>query len=137
MGGISGISGIHCCGSTDWSLLLNTSTDIISFDAYNYADSLSTYTADVEKFLQRGGTIAWGIVTNFDEALEKETTASLFDRLGEAMAPYTRDGFSIKQLAAQSILTPSCGLATLSIDGATEALHLLAELSQKIRSRYC
>ena len=137
LAGISGISGIHCCGSTDWSLLLRSSTDIISFDAYNYADSLSTYAADVNDYLRQGGTIAWGIVTNCDESLEKETVPSLYDRLGEAMAPYTREGITFKQLAAQSILTPSCGLATLSIDAATEALHLLSELSEKMRSRYC
>ncbi len=135
--GISGISGIHCCGSTDWSLLLRSSADIISFDAYNYADSLSTYTADVQTFMNRGGAIAWGIVTNMDESLQQETVPSLYDRLGEAMAPYTRGGLSIKQLAAQSILTPSCGLATLSIEAATEALHLLAELSEKMRAKYC
>lgn len=137
LAGISGISGIHCCGATDWSLLLRSSADVISFDAYNYADSLATYTAEVQDFLRQGGTIAWGIVTNMDESLQKETVASLYDRLGEAMAPYTREGLSFKQLAAQSILTPACGLATLSIEAATEALHLLAELSATMRSKYC
>ena len=63
-GGISGIKGIHCCGNTDWSVLLGTSTDIINFDAYNYGQSLSLYPAEVAKFLGRKGAIAWGIVPN-------------------------------------------------------------------------
>jgi len=56
--GISGLKGIHCCGNTDWSVLLETSADIISFDTYNYAQSLSHYPSQVKKFLDRGGTIA-------------------------------------------------------------------------------
>jgi len=70
--GISGLKGVHCCGSTDWSVLLDTSADILSFDAYNYAQSLSLYPAEVKKFLERGGAIAWGIAPNNEEALAKE-----------------------------------------------------------------
>ena len=134
--GISGLKGVHCCGSTDWSLLLKSSTDILSFDAYNYADSLSTYPAEVKAFLKRGGTIAWGIVTNDEESLKKESVASLHDRLGEAMVPFTRDGIPFKQIIAQSILTPSCGLASISPEAAIEALHLLTALSDKLKRKY-
>lgn len=136
LSGIQGLKGVHCCGGTDWSLLLKSSIDVLSFDTYNYADSLSCYPAEVKAFLTRGGAIAWGIVTNDEESLKKETLASLYDRLGEAMAPFTRNGFSLKQLVAQGILTPCCGLASLSPEAAERALQLLAELSAKLRSRY-
>ncbi len=79
--GISGLKGIHCCGNTDWPILLETSVDILSFDAYNYAQSLSLYPAEVAKFLERKGTIAWGIIPNDEESLAKESVASLKDRL--------------------------------------------------------
>ena len=134
--GIDGLKGVHCCGSTDWSLLLKASTDVLSFDAYNYADSLSCYTAEVQAFLERGSTIAWGIVPNDEEAVAKESLASLYDRLGEAMAPFTREGIPFKQLVAQGLLTPSCGLASMSPEAATQVLELLAELSAKLRGRY-
>ena len=135
-GGISGLKGIHCCGNTDWSVLLKTSVDIINFDAYNYAQSLSLYPAEVKKFLDRQGTIAWGIVPNDAESLAKESASSLKDRLEEAMAPFTRHDIPLRQLIEQGLLTPSCGLASLSVEAADRALELLTELSARIRQRY-
>ncbi|HAV10640.1 MAG TPA: methionine synthase [Dehalococcoidia bacterium] len=134
--GIEGFKGVHCCGSTDWSLLLASSADVISFDAYNYADSLSTYVSEVIAYLKRGSAIAWGIVPNDEETLAKESVASLADRLGEAMAPFTKDTISYKQLIAQSLITPSCGLPSLSFEAAELALSLTADLAARLRSKY-
>ena len=134
--GIKGIKGLHCCGNTNWSVILDTTIDILSFDAYNYASSLSTHSAKVKSFLERGGSIAWGIVPNEEEALAKESSASLRDRLEEAMAPFTRDGVKFKQIIAQGLITPSCTLASLSLEVANLALELTAKLSRDLRSRY-
>ena len=135
-GGISGLKGVHCCGNTDWPVLLATTTDIISFDAYNYGQSLSLYPEEVKKFLDRQGTIAWGIIPNDEATLPGETAASLQDRLEEAMAPFTRKGVRFEQLLRQSLLTPCCGLASLADnEAAILALELLVELSERIRKR--
>jgi len=137
LGGISGLKGVHCCGNTDWPVLLETSIDILSFDSYNYAQSLSLYPAETKRFLDRGGTIAWGIVPNNNEALAGESVSSLQDRLEEAMAPFTRKGIPFRQLVRQGLLTPSCSLTPLAgEEAAAQALALLAELSIKIRKRY-
>ena len=134
--GIKGTKGLHCCGNTNWSVLLDTKIDILSFDAYNYASSLSTHSDKVKSFLGRGGSIAWGIVPNEEEALAKESLSSLRDRLEEAMAPFTRDGVKFRQLIAQGLITPSCGLESLSLEAASQALELTSKLSQDLRSRY-
>ncbi|MBI3930461.1 MAG: methionine synthase [Chloroflexi bacterium] len=134
--GINGLTGVHCCGNTDWSVLLATSADILSFDTYNYAQSLSLYPKEVKRFLDGGGAIAWGIVPNEAETLAGETAASLKDRLEEAMSPFTRKGIRFKQLIEQGLLTPSCTLIPLGEEGAGRALELLAELSINIRKRY-
>ena len=136
IGGIRGVKGLHCCGNTDWSVLLDTKIDILSFDAYNYASSLSTHSDKVKSFLERGGSIAWGIVPNDEEALGKESLSSLCDRLEEAMAPFTRDGVKFRQIIAQGLITPSCGLASLSPEAASQALEFAAKLSRDLRSRY-
>jgi len=134
--GIKGTKGLHCCGNTNWSVLLDTPIDILSFDAYNYASSLSAHSDKVKSFLEGGGSIAWGIVPNEEEALVKESLSGLRDRLEEAMAPFTRDGVKFKQLIAQGLITPSCGLESLSPEAASQALELTAKLSHDLRSRY-
>ena len=134
--GIKGIKGLHCCGNTNWSVILDTTINILSFDAYNYASSLSTHSGKVKSFLERGGSIAWGIVPNEEESLVKESLPSLRDRLEEAMAPFTRDGVQFKQIIAQGLITPSCTLAGLSLEAANQALELTAKLSQDLRRRY-
>lgn len=133
---ILGLRGLHCCGGTDWSLLLALPIDILSFDAYNYAGSLSAYVEAVQSFLAKGGAIAWGIVPNSEEALAKERVAELKDRLEDAMAPFVTADLPFKQLLTQSLITPSCGLASVSKEAAEQALSDLADLSGTMRKRY-
>jgi hypothetical protein len=136
--GISGLKGIHCCGQSDWSVILKTGLDILGFDAYNYGPSLALYPQDVKRFIVGGGVIAWGIVPNEADILKKETINSLLDRFEEAVSPLTRQGFdfSFRRLIAQSLITPSCGIAGLSPEGAEMALELLTDLSLKVRSKW-
>lgn len=134
--GITCPKGIHCCGSTDWSLLLKLPIDIISFDAYNYLDSLLCYETELTTYIERGGAIAWGIVPNDEEILRNETLSSLLDRFNEALASLTKIGLPIKTLIAQSIITPSCGLASLSEDAAEQVLAMLSQITEKVRQQY-
>jgi len=134
--GISGLKGIHCCGNTDWTVLLKTKLDILNFDTYNYAESVTLYPDEIRKFMARGGAIAWGIIPNDGSSVGKETVASLRDRLEEAMAPFTRNGVRFKDLAAHSLLTPSCTLVPLGEEGAAQVLELLTGLSDEMRKKY-
>lgn len=135
-GGISGVPGIHCCGNTDWPVLLRSNVGILSFDAFNYAESLALYLAEVKEFLIKKRTIAWGIVPNESKMIAAETVPSLKDRLEEAIAPFTRNGVPFRQVLEQSLVTPSCGLASLTGDEVERVLQLLTELSAAMRKRY-
>jgi hypothetical protein len=136
LSGIQGLKGVHCCGGTDWPLLLKLPIDVLSFDAYNYLDSLLCYRSEVVSFIKGGGSIAWGIVPNDADILVKETPSSLYDRFNAAIAQFAVDGLTVEEIAANSLITPTCGLASLTPGKADEALFLLKILSKKVGDRY-
>lgn len=107
------LSGIHCCGNTDWSLLAETDIDIINFDAYAYLDSLLLYPESIKVFLKRGGYLAWGIVPT-SEDIAKETPESLFKKLVSGIDILTKKLVPKDLIISNSILAPSCGMGTLS-----------------------
>lgn len=131
--GISGLRGVHCCGNTDWSLVLETSPDILHFDAYNYGESLTLYPEEVKAFLEQGGVIAWGIVPDNEEALAKEDVSTLLSRLDELRDRLARKGVDRAMLTERCLVTPSCGLGGMSPEGAEKALMLLAQVSAELR----
>lgn len=133
--GIEGLKGVHCCGNTDWSILMSTSADILNLDAYQYATTLSLYPEDVSAFLDRGGIIAWGIVPA-GPAVMGETADSLIERLHGAMDLLVQKGLSLDKLLAAGMITPSCGTGSLDPKVAERALALTADVSAKMRARY-
>lgn len=134
--GLDCIKGIHCCGNTDWSLILETSVNVINYDAYNYASSLAIYKDKVNEFIAKGNAVSWGIVPTDEEHILQETASSLKDRLEETIAPFARGGIPFKDILRQSLVTPSCGLTMPTEEAAERALELTSELSKKMRSRY-
>jgi methionine synthase II (cobalamin-independent) len=134
--GISGLKGIHCCGNTDWSVLLQTSLDVLNFDAYNYGESISLYPAEVKSFLARGGVLAWGIVPNNEDNISKETAASLVERLVETMGLLSKKSINYETIKSQCLITPSCSLASMSPDAAASALEITAQVSAEFRRKH-
>jgi hypothetical protein len=133
--GIEGLKGVHCCGNTDWSLLLSTSVDILSLDAYEYAESLALYPEEVGAFLERGGMIAWGIAPASDQALE-ETVDSLVERFWDAVGLLTAKGLHQDDLLAASLIMPSCGCGSLAVQTAKRVFELTKNVSQVLKERY-
>jgi methionine synthase II (cobalamin-independent) len=128
---VRGLRGIHCCGNTDWSVLLSTKLDILSFDAYGYLETLALYPRELRTFLERGGILAWGIVPT-SEAILKEDTQSLVKRLKEGVEILSKKGID-RALLQRAIITPSCGTASLSIPLAERVCQLTAEVSRRLR----
>lgn len=132
---IEGLKGIHCCGNTDWSVFMNLEIDILSFDAYNYAQNLALYPRAVENFITRGGNIAWGIVPATQD-ITKETTKSLAKVFDEALTSLEDKGVDKDKLLSHSLLTPSCGLGTASVEHGELVLAMTKKLSELVRAKY-
>ena len=129
--GIKGLKGVHCCGNTDWSLLFSTDLDILSFDAFDYFETLSLYPGPLKAFLERGGILAWGIVPTSD-AIRKEDEESLVKRLKEGVRTLTQKGID-PALLRRAILTPSCGTASLPVPLAERVCRVTSGVSKRLR----
>jgi methionine synthase II (cobalamin-independent) len=128
---VKGLKGVHCCGNTDWAVLLSTELDILSFDAYGYLENLSLYPKELKAFLERGGILAWGIVPTNEDVL-KEDAQSLVKRFEEGVKTLSQEGID-QTLLKRAIITPSCGTASLSIPLAKRVCELTAEVSKRLQ----
>ena len=81
-----------------------------------------------------GGILAWGIVpTDNPEHIEKESVESLLEKWETEVAQVQALGFDRTQIMAQSLITPSCGTGSLTLDQAVKVL----ELTQGLSARLC
>jgi hypothetical protein len=133
--GIEGLKGVHCCGNTDWSLLLSTKMDVLSLDAYEYAESLALYPEEVGTFLARGGVVAWGVVPTSDMALE-ESVESLVERFEAAVELLVAKGLHRDDILAASLIMPACGCGALEPETTRQVLRLTQGLSRALQERY-
>ena len=125
------VVGLHCCGNTDWGLLLEAPIDLLSFDSYGYFESLQLYGQALVKFFQRGGWLAWGLVPT-GEDFRQETTEGLWLRFTRQVAQLAQElKTTSKEILSRAILTPACGMGYLSPDEARRALRILADLSAR------
>ncbi len=120
------LRGIHCCGNTDWERVLSLPLDIVSFDAYKYGRNFAAYRKEVNDFTDKGGIIAWGITPSTSE-IEDEDVVSLHKKL--------LDLIENSHLLESSMVTPSCGLSSLTPDQAVKALKTTGDLSRMLKKK--
>lgn len=131
----SGLAGVHVCANTDWSLVLDSAADIVSFDAYSYFDRFILYPDLIKKFIQAGKYLAWGIVPTSSVAeIAAETADSLVLRWQQKARAIEHLGIEKSQILAQSLITPSCGTGSLTLEYAEKVLGLTREVADRIRS---
>jgi len=130
-----GLAGIHVCANADWSLVLQSSVDIISFDAYSFFDKFILYPDQIREFIDSGRILAWGIVpTSSPLDIENETTDSLVANWQDKTCELEKLGIDKSKIFTQSLITPSCGTGSLSFDHAKQVLRLTREVSDRLRS---
>lgn len=124
--------GVHCCGNTDFGLLLKRDIDILNFDAYNFAKEFSLYAQDIGNFLARGGTIAWGVVPSSD-AIRTQTKYTLIEKMESALKLLIDK--KIAKETISSIITPSCGVGTMDEADAKKVIEATKILSAEITKK--
>lgn len=134
--GLKNMKATHCCGNTDWTILMETSANILLFDAYNYGKNLALFANDLQDFLARGGFLGWGIVPSTPEALEATNLNALIKRLEEGFNLLVEKGLEKDILIHQSFITPTCGLGPLTVDQANTAIILTREISEYMQKEY-
>lgn len=128
--GKGGISGIHCCGKADWSLIIKSRVSIVSFDAFEYFDNLLIYSEDVKEFLQRGGYLAFGIVSTSESGLTIDSE-QILNRLKiciQGLSKYIPKSLITKQM----LLTPSCGTGSRTIEETIRIFELVSGLKRQV-----
>lgn len=126
------LAGTHCCGNTEWPILIDAGVDIISFDAYEYGDTVAYYPDRIKTFLEEGGALAWGIVPTSEKS-NQETPESLVENLKGKVKKLAGKGINEDLIWERCLLTPSCGTGSLSVELAEKIFDHLAEVSRLLR----
>jgi len=124
------LTGIHCCGNTDWSMIMEAGPDIVNFDAFEYMDFFLLYPDHLIRFLERGGIIAWGVVPT-SAYTGMESVEDIFLRLERGLNRAYELGLEKEQVIRNSILTPSCGMGSMDETSTLRVMDLLSALPEK------
>ena len=134
----SALTGVHCCANTDWSVLLETQVNILNLDAYGYLENLALYPAELRRFLDRGGIVAWGIIPNNPE-IDSVSPQGLADKLREGIALICEKAASRgvkiapQEFETRSLITPACGLGPTTPEIADKVISTLADTGRILR----
>jgi hypothetical protein len=129
-----GLVGVHCCGNTDWSILMDVPIDVMNFDAYGFFQGLTLYPEPLHAYVSRGGVLAWGIVPS-SEAAGAESVETLRARFEDGLAQIVEKGVERDTLIRQSLITPSCGMGGRTPELADRITMLTSELAASLREK--
>jgi hypothetical protein len=128
------VVGVHVCGNTDWPMIVEAGADLLNYDAYEYGSSMLLYPEEVGALMKRGGILAWGIVPN-SEKVRSESAASLQERFFSLVDGLAAKGIDRRLILDRSMLTPACGMGSMTVEDAEKVVGLLCELAESIQSQ--
>lgn len=119
--------GVQVSGRADWALLLRTGISVLGAPI---TARLETAAAELGRFLEAGGFIAWGAVP-VDEPLGSGVER-LWKRLSALWADLAQAGLDPLLLRERSIITPAAGLGNFGLSQAERVIRLTGELSERV-----
>lgn len=135
IGAEGALAGVHCCGNTEWSILIDAGADIVNFDAYEFGHTIAMYPTEVKDHLERGGVLAWGVVPTSD-AIRNASVESLTEHLEKMMDNLAAKGIDKQLIVEQAIITPACGTGSMDTGDAEKVFQTTAALSKAMKQRY-
>lgn len=138
LAGVEGPRGVHLCGNPDWDFLLGTEMDILSMDAYSNGHIFTRYASQIDRFLEGGGVISWGVIPTATEDFSRENLESIVKRI-EAMWSYlVSHGVDRARIVRQGLLAPAkcCLLNADKTETVERTFGLLREVSAELRARF-
>jgi hypothetical protein len=130
-----GLAGVHCCGNTEWSIPVEAGADIVNMDAFGYGKTIAMYPEAMDTLLRRGGALAWGVVPT-SAAIREQTPESLLARLDGLIDHLASRGVDRNLIAAQSMVTPSCGTGSMEPCDAERVFAVTGALSSALKEKY-
>jgi len=129
------LAGIHCCGNTEWSILIDAGVDIVNFDAFDYGETIALYPEAVKRHLNAGKALAWGVVPTNSAKIRAQTTESLVGKFFALVDHLVnKSGLDRNLVLRQALITPSCGTGSLPVADAELVFTRLREVSAALRS---
>jgi len=123
----STIIGVQVDGRADWSMLMRTGIGAL---AAPIGAQLDTAAAELTRFLEGGGIMAWGAVP-VDEPIGS-SAERLWKRLSALWCELARLGVDPILLRERSIITPSAGLANFGVPQAERVIALTHDLAARV-----
>ncbi len=127
--------GIHCCGNTEWSILIDAGVDIVNFDAFEFGETIAMYAEQVKAHLANGGLLAWGVVPT-STAIREQSVATLEAQLEKMMDNLAAHGIDKQVIVEQALIMPSCGTGSMADADAEKVFAMTRDLAARMKGKY-
>ncbi|MCL1692605.1 MAG: hypothetical protein M3096_02865 [Actinomycetia bacterium] len=121
--------GIHVCGDTDWRMVAGLEPAWLSWDLAGLGDGFLEATDTIAEIVSQGTGIMWGMVPTDPAPIDLERIRS---RYGTAVTRLVLEGAPVGALTTNSIVTPACGLAGMTVGGAGVVMDRLREVAEVV-----
>lgn len=124
------VTGIHCCGPTDWATLLQAGPRVLSAPA---GADLHVGAGALAAFLERDGWVAWGAVPT-DRPLG-DSASHWWRELSAQWCELVQAGCDPVRIRRQALVTPACGLALHHLPQAERVFELTRAVGLRIQDQ--
>ena len=115
---------------------MDAGADVVSFDAFEFGETIAMYPDHVSRHLEAGKVLAWGLVPT-SAAIREQTVETLIEHFEKVVDHLVeRTGVDRSLVREQALLTGSCGTGSMQVGDARRVFELSSAVSAALRTRY-